>query len=310
MRVAVTGASGFIGRYLVPALAAGGHEVVALGREAGGLAPLQGDGVTVRATDYDAGDLADVLKGVDAVVHLAGRRSQRDDDPLSFRPFAETNLNLLETLFFAARDVGASRFVQASTIAAYSAANAIPYLETDNPVPLNPYGLSKLASEQLLTLWGGKTGVRTTSLRLAASYGYGERVSAVLMKFADAAWRRHTLTVRGNGRIGIDQIYVRDVVRAFVAALAPDAPGGVFNVGAGRVFSLLEMAEAVNAAFGNDGNLRIEDPQDGPAPAPHMSIEAARQGLGWKPEFSLERALRDFYETWRAAEARPNEDAR
>ena len=118
MRVAVTGASGFIGRYLVPALAAGGHEVVALGREAGGLAPLQGDGVTVRATDYDAGDLADVLKGVDAVVHLAGRRSQRDDDPLSFRPFAETNLNLLETLFFAARDVGASRFVQASTIAA------------------------------------------------------------------------------------------------------------------------------------------------------------------------------------------------
>ena len=152
--------------------------------------------------------------------------------------------------------------------------------------------------------------MRTTSLRLAASYGYGERVSAVLMKFADAAWRRHTLTVRGNGRIGIDQIYVRDVVRAFVAALAPDAPGGVFNIGAGRVFTLLEMAEAVNAAFGNDGDLRIEDPQDGPAPAPHMSIEAARQGLGWKPEFSLERALRDFYETWRAAEARPNEDAR
>ena len=309
MRVAVTGASGFIGRYLVPALAAGGHEVVALGREAGGLAPLQGDGVTVRATDYDAGDLADVLKGVDAVVHLAGRRSQRDDDPLSFRPFAETNLNLLETLFFAARDVGASRFVQASTIAAYSAANAIPYLETDNPVPLNPYGLSKLASEQLLTLWGGKTGVRTTSLRLAASYGYGERVSAVLMKFADAAWRRHTLTVRGNGRIGIDQIYVRDVVRAFVAALAPDAPGGAFNVGAGRVFTLLEMAETVNAAFGNDGNLRIEDPQDGPVPAPHMSIEAAHQGLGWTPEWPLERALRDFCETWRAAEARPNEEA-
>ncbi|MFT4953727.1 MAG: UDP-glucose 4-epimerase [Brevundimonas sp.] len=308
MRVAVTGASGFIGRYLVPALVAGEHEVVALGREAGGLAPLQGDGVTVRATDYGAGDLAYALKGVEAVVHLAGRRSQRDDDPLSFRPFAETNLNLLETLFFAARDAGVSRFVQASTIAVYSAANAVPYAETDLPVPLNPYGLSKLTSEQLLTLWGGKTGMRTNSLRLAASYGYGERISAVLMKFADAAWRRQTLTVRGNGRIGIDQIYVKDVVRAFAAALAPDAPGGAFNVGAGRVFTLLEMAEAVNAAFGNHGNLRIEDPQNGPAPAPHMSIEAARQGLGWKPEFSLGRALRDFCETWRAVEARPNEE--
>ena len=309
MRVAVTGASGFIGRYLVPALAAEGQEVVALGREAEGLAPLKGDGVTARATDYDADDLAGALKGVEAVVHLAGRRSQRDDDPLSFRPFAETNLNLLETLFFAARDAGVSRFLQASTIAVYSGANAAPYAEADIPIPLNPYGLSKLTSEQLLALWGGKTGVRMTSLRLAASYGYGERISAVLMKFADAAWRRQVLTVRGNGRIGIDQIYVRAVVRAFVAALAPDAPGGVFNVGAGRVFSLLEMAETVNAAFGNDGNLRIEDPQDGPAPAPHMSIEAARQGLGWTPEWPLERALRDFCETWRAAEARPNEEA-
>ena len=309
MRIAVTGASGFIGRYLVPALAAGGHEVVALGRDAEGLTPVAGEAVRVHATDYGAADLARALKGVNAVVHLAGRRSQRDDDPLSFRPFAETNLDLLETLFFAARDAGVATLVQASSIAVYSPANAAPYAETDLPVPLNPYGLSKLTSEQLLALWGGKTGLRTTSLRLAASYGYGERISAVLMKFADAAWRRQVLTVRGNGRIGIDQIYVRDVVRAFVAALAPDAPGGVFNVGAGRVFSLLEMAETVNAAFGNDGNLRIEDPQDGPAPAPHMSIEAARQALGWEPRWPLERALRDFFETWRASDARPNGNA-
>jgi UDP-glucose 4-epimerase len=309
MRIAVTGASGFIGRYLVPALAAEGHEVVALGRDAEGLTPLVGEGVRVRATDYGAADLAEALKGVNAVVHLAGRRSRRDDDPLAFRPFAETNLDLLETLFFAARDAGVSSIVQASSIAVYSGANAAPYVETDTPVPLNPYGLSKLTSEQLLTLWGGKTGVRTTSLRLAASYGHGERISAVLMKFADAAWRRQTLTVRGNGRIGIDQIYVRDVVQAFAAALAPHAPGGVFNVGAGRVFTLLEMAEAVNVAFGNDGNLRIEDPRDGPAPAPHMRIEAARLGLGWEPRWPLDRALRDFYETRRATQARPNGNA-
>ncbi|MFN3816873.1 NAD-dependent epimerase/dehydratase family protein [Brevundimonas sp.] len=309
MRVAVTGASGFIGRYLLPALVGEGHEVVALGRDADGLRPLQGDGVDVRATDYGAGDLAEALKGAEAVVHLAGRRSQREDDPLSFRPFAETNLDLLETLFFAARDAGAASFVQASSIAVYSGANAVPYTEAQTPVPLNPYGLSKLTSEHLLTLWGGKTGVRTTSLRLAASYGYGERISAVLMRFADAAWRGQPLIIRGNGRIGIDQIYVRDVVRAFVAALAPDAPGGVFNVGAGRVFTLLEMAEAVNLAFGNDGNLRIEDPQDGPVPAPHMSIEAARPGLGWEPRWPLARALSDFCETWRAAETRPNGNA-
>ncbi|MFN4297175.1 MAG: NAD-dependent epimerase/dehydratase family protein [Brevundimonas sp.] len=309
MRIAVTGASGFIGRYLVPALVEAGHAVVALGRDAEGLTALAGEGVRTHATDYSAEDLAGALKGVEAVVHLAGRRSQRDDDPLTFRPFAETNLDLLETLFFASRDAGVSSLVQASSIAVYSGANAVPYAESDLPVPLNPYGLSKLTSEQLLTLWGGKTGVRTTSLRLAASFGYGERVSAVLMKFADAAWRGETLTVRGNGRIGVDQIYVRDVVRAFVAALGPDAPAGVFNVGAGRVFTLMEMAEAVNVAFGNDGNLRIEDPRDGPAPAPCMRIEAARLGLGWEPRWPLDRALRDFYETRRNTESRPNGNA-
>lgn len=306
MKIAVTGASGFIGRYLVPALAAEGHEVLALGREAEGLRPLVRDGVRTHATDYGAEDLARALKGVEAVVHLAGRRSQRDDDPLSFRPFARTNLDLLETLFFAAQSAGAARFVHASTIAVYSGANAVPYAETQAPVPLNPYGLSKLTSEQLLTLWGAKTGVRATSLRLAASYGFGERISAVLMKFADLAWRGQTLTVRGNGRIAIDQIYVRDVVRAFVASLAPEAPEGAFNIGAGRAFTLLEMAEAVNSAFGNEGALQVEDPQEGPAPAPHMSIESARLGLGWRPRWPLDRALSDFYETWRAAEARPN----
>lgn len=305
MKVAVTGATGFIGRYLVSALAAAGWEVVALGRDPALLRTLEAPGIRTFATGY-GDDLGEALDGAQAVVHLAGRRSQRTDDPLSFKPFAAVNLELLESLFFAARDAGVSTFVLASTIAVYSGANTVPYTETQTPAPLNPYGLSKLTGEQLLALWGGACGMRTVSLRLAASFGYGERPSAVLMRFAAEAWARRPLIVRGNGRTGIDQIYVRDVVRAFEASLSRDAPGGIFNIGAGRVFTLLEMAETVNAAFGNVGNLRIEDPQEGDAPQPYMSIEAARDRLGWSPQWSLEGALDDFYKTWREAESRPD----
>lgn len=306
MKVAVTGATGFIGRYLVRALADAGWEVIALGRDADRLRTLEAPGVRSFPTGYGE-DLAAALEGAEAVIHLAGRRSQRSDDPLSFKLFSVSNLELLETLVFAARDAGVSTFVLASTIAVYSVANTVPFAETETPVPLNPYGLSKLAGEQLLSLWGRELGMRTTSLRLAASFGYGERVSAVLMRFATEARAGQTLTVRGNGRTGIDQIYVRDVVRAFEACLSRKAPGGVFNIGAGRVFTLLEMAEAVNEAFGNVGNLRVEDPRGGDAPRPYMSIEAARRHLGWSPQWPLERALRDFCQTWRAAEPRPEE---
>lgn len=306
MRVAVTGAAGFIGRNLIPALKEAGHDVIAIGREAVGLKPLAETGVNCEATDYSVEGLGRILNGVDSVIHLAGRRSERSDTPLSFEAFTHPNISVLDNLLQAASASGVDHLIFASTIAVYSPENALPYREDERVFGLNPYGLSKVTGEGLLDLWARSGKMRATSLRLAAGFGHGERSSAVLMRFIDQATRGEPLIVRGNRNIGVDQLYIRDTVGAFMAALDSNASQGSFNIGAGRAYTLGEMATAVDAAFGGGPGVIFEDKPEAGAPAPYMSIEAAAAGLGWRPKWPLRTALADFHDTWRAT-VTPNE---
>lgn len=308
MKIAITGATGFIGRHLAPALREVGHDVLGLGRDRLALERLGASGVQGEMTDYSPDDLERLLAGVDAVAHLAGRRSSREDDPLAARPFLEANVGLLDSLMAASRTCGVGRVVLASTIAVYSPSSPVPYREDETVLSLNPYGLSKATAEGLLDIWGRRGDIRTSALRLAAGFGHGERVSAVLMRFIDNASRGEPLVVRGNRNIGVDQIYIRDIVGAFMAALEPDAPQGRFNIGAGRAYTLGEMALAVDAAFGGRSGVRFEDDPTSDATAPYMNIEAASQSLGWRPQWPLERALTDLHDTWRASATPSNRD--
>ena len=143
--VAVTGASGFIGGYLVEALAAAERMPISLGR--GGRGP---QGAAHRRTDYSRESLCEALSCVDALVHLAGRRMTREDDPTDPSPFFEPNVLVVKNLVEAAREVGVSRIVFASTIAVYTPTGDAPYREDACPRPLNAYGLSKLMAEHFL----------------------------------------------------------------------------------------------------------------------------------------------------------------
>ncbi|TFW13550.1 NAD(P)-dependent oxidoreductase [Brevundimonas intermedia] len=299
MKVVITGASGFIGRYLATALRGQGNTVVGVGRSEAVALSGSTDLLQVH-TDYSLPHLESLLAQVDVVIHLAGRRSQRSDHLLSITPFVEPNLSLLERLLDASASARVKKFVFASTIAAYSQANAVPYQESDKVSGLNPYGWSKIAGEGLVDLWGRSGHMQTTSLRLAAGFGYGERLSAVLMRFIDQASRKEPLIVRGNRHVGVDQLYVKDIVGAFMAAIAPNARNGLFNIGSGRAYRLEEMALAVANAF-PDVEVRFEDDPAVGAAGPYMDTTAASTGLGWCIEWPLEKALADVYDTWCAA---------
>jgi UDP-glucose 4-epimerase len=297
MKIAVTGASGFIGRYLVEALSAGGHEIVAVGR-AGSAGGDTADGrVTVRETDYSEESLKAVLEGADAVVHLAGRRMTREDEPNRLAPFVEPNVLATENLMRTAkaRDIG--NVVIASTIAVYSARNEAPYRETEVPQPLNAYGLSKLMAEQYASLYARDARIRLTNLRFAAVYGHGEKGTPALMRFVNEASAGRTLTLQGNRLISVDQLYVRDAVGAIVAALGQKNPGGTFNIGCGDAYTVVDMAETVNSIFGNAGDLVTEGSHEAPVRKNRMDIAHAASVLDWRPIYGLAEGLSDFLAT-------------
>lgn len=290
-RVAVTGASGFIGRYLMDDLRRAGYEPVSVGRGS------QSD----RQTDYSLASLTAALEGVAAVVHLAGRTVLRQDDALDLEPYWEPNVSAVGSLAKAAKAAGVTRVVFASSRSVYSGFSVEMYKEGSVVYPANAYGLSKLTAESYLEMLTRGTPVSALSLRLAAVYGYGERGTPAIMKFINQALARDTLVLTGNPTYAIDQLYVRDATAALVAALRASDVRGVYNVGGGRAWRVHEIAELVNEVFGNDGNMRYEtDTWEALTPA-CMDISRVRTELGWSPAYELRSGLEDFKATRGAA---------
>jgi nucleoside-diphosphate-sugar epimerase len=285
-RIAVTGASGFIGGYLCDDLAASGFVPVRIGRGAG----------ADRQTDYSLDSLKSALSGCAAVVHLAGRRMTREDAPMDPGPFFEPNVLATGLLARAALAEGLGRLVFASTIAVYSSATPSPYRESGPTHPVNAYALSKLAAESYLEmLCRAKVAPPALSLRFAAVYGHGEKGTPALMKFVNQAEAGQTITLSGNPDYTIDQIYVRDATAAIMAALhAPQHLTGSVNIGGGTAWTVGQIARTANAVFGNDGNLDDSAATPGPAHQAVMDIGLARQALGWAPKFDLASGMADL----------------
>jgi nucleoside-diphosphate-sugar epimerase len=304
--IAVTGASGFIGRYLCADLAAAGYGVLRLGRGAGMDQEID------RQTDYSRASLTDALAGAAAVIHLAGRRMTRADDPRALAPFWGPNVAVMGDLVAAAAATGVRKIILASTIAVYGPASGIPYREGAATHPPNAYGLSKLMAEAHLEMQARLSDIAALSLRLTAVYGQGEKGTPALMTFVNRARAGQPLVITGNPAHGIDELYIRDATAALRAALRSDLAAGVINIGSGRAVTIEEIAHTVAEVFG-PVPVRLEpresDPQQtgpqqtGPVPQPFLDIARAQALMGWRPTYDLRQGLMDFRKTAEAAEA-------
>ncbi len=291
--IAVTGASGFLGRYLCPALEQAGYQVLRLGRGAAS-SPKE------RQTDYSGPSLCAALEGADAVINLAGARMTRETPPMDLDLFWPSNVTLISNLVSAAKQLGITRIVQASTIAIYAPPSGLPYRENAPSHPINAYALSKEVAEHYLAMLTRGPEVSSISLRFAAIYGFGEKDTPALMKFVKQASNKETLVLSGNPDYRIDQLYVRDAVAACVSALGSDATGA-FNIGGGSAWSIGEIAETVNDVFENKGNIRYEAERDVAMPHTVMALDKAKNKLNWQPTYDLRSGLEDFRKTRLAA---------
>ena len=299
-RIAITGAGGFIGRNLVRRLLSDGHRVVAIGRSQSSLAAVASDAEQF-VTDYSIDSVTEGLSGCEAVVHLAGRRSVRGEDMELMADFGYAGLNLLDGILRASLTLGIGKIVQASSIAVYSPKNRQPYSESEAAAPASNYGMAKLFCEQYAEWWSLRHGASVVSLRFAAVYGAGEKLTPALMSISDRAFNGRPITVSDGGLHTIDELYVSDAVEAVCCALESTV-SGVFNVGAGRAATVREIAETANEVFANAGGLKIEPAMEGRTAnlANCMSIQKAQTVLGWTPNVSLADGMTAMRDAWRS----------
>jgi len=290
-KIAVTGASGFIGRHLVSSLLDGGVEVLCLGRSLETLEICDARAQKY-ATDFSAQSLSDITAGYDGLIHLAGRRATREDGPDHIAPFTNTAIPMIDSLMTAACKNQISRVVTASSIAVYNTQNTAPYSEDTIPLPANHYGLSKLCAEYAADSWGRRNNISVAHARIAACYGHGEKGTPALMSFVNKARNKQQIKLTDGGRYQIDEIYVMDVVRALQIMIRSEA-SGAFNIGSGTGFSIRQIAETANEVFANPTPILIEpESEEGRGGHNrHMSIEKAHKKLSWAPIFSLKSGL-------------------
>ncbi len=297
--VLVTGAAGFIGSHVVERLLGLGRAVIGVDAltdyyprelKLENLSAFEANG-SFRLVEGDLLelDLPALLREAGSVVHLAaepGVRASWENFPTYLKRNVEATHRLLEALL----ESDVEHLVFASSSSVYGSAEHGPLSEDARRRPASPYGLSKLAAEELVALYGREKAVPATTLRYFTVYGPRQRPEMALTSFISAAAKGRQITVFGDGEQVREMTYVSDVVDATVAALeAP--PGGVYNVGGGNRATVNEMIRAVGAALGT-GVEKVHAPRiAGEARTTWADLTRTTRDLGFKPRVSLKEGI-------------------
>ncbi len=298
-RLLVTGAAGFIG-YAVTRLAHNeGFQVTALDSRLGGLYPsaekesrwesLHGlEGIRfldddLRTIDWENQDLE-----FDYVINLAampGLRLSWEDYEL----YRSCNLDAVERLARASIKWPVKKFIQISTSSVYGK-NAVGD-ETQPTRPTSPYGVTKLAAENLLFSYSDSFQIPLTVLRYFSVYGPGQRPDMAYRKFIESALLGDPLTVYGDGTQSRTNTYVSDVARVTVNSLAAAKEGEIYNICGNEERSVVEAVQLIKNLTGSTSPLVFEPRVRGDQERTAGDNSKARDHLLFESSLSLEEGL-------------------
>lgn len=296
-RVLVTGGAGFIGSHIAEALLARGDEVVVVDDFSSGFEANLPEGARLVRGDLAELDLARAaVEGCEQVVHCAAQPSviKSVEDPITSN---RANLGTATSLLVAAHEAGVRRIVYSGSSAVYGDRVEGAAQEGARENPVSPYGMNKLAAEQLFRMAPELYDVDTVCLRYFNVFGPRQDPSSpysgVISIFVIKALAGEPPLIHGDGRQSRDFTYVSDVVAANLAALDVERGAGqVINVGGGAGASLLEVWEAIREACGRPEIQPEHDaPRLGDIRHSRAEIEVARSLLGFSTQVSLADGL-------------------
>lgn len=313
MKLLLTGGAGFIGSFLTRDLVERGHDVVTVDSFISYVSPLRRnylpylefrfdavipDAVeSVRADTRNRAEMGRVLRREepDVVVHLAGLPIATVADEHTEEAITSQvggTVNVLE----AVRDADVRRLVYGSSSMVYGDFEYAPIDEGHPTVPLNVYGGAKYAGEVLTETYARRFGFQHVIVRPSAVYGPTDANRRVTQVFVERALDGEPIELHGGGEQRLDFTYVEDAAQGIaLAATAPAAAAGVYNVTRGEGRSIRELAEVVTAHAPTE--VVETEPQDIDRPERGaLDITAARSDLGYDPEYALEDAIPEYVE--------------
>ena len=308
MKCVVTGCAGFIGSHLAERLLRDGHTVVGIDcftdyypravKESNFAGFRDHPQFRFHERDLANGDLAAVVDGAEYIFHLAAMpgltRSWID-----FDIYARCNLTATHRLLESLKGLKSlKKFVYASTSSVYG-----KYASGDESLPTkpsSPYGITKLAGEQLARVYLDEFDVPTTVLRFFSVYGPRQRPEMGYHLFIKWILEGTPIQLTGDGLQVRGNTYIDDCVDAVIQTGLKAMPGETFNLGGGEITTIIDVIRTIERLAGKPAKIERRPPRTGDQLATGADVTKLWRHLGWKPCTTLEAGLMKQIEWQRA----------
>ncbi len=299
MKVLVTGAAGFIGSALVRELSSRGINTVALDGLLGGLYPSDEKayrwsqisdlpGVSQFQLDLRSDNLSQLPTDITHVINEAAMPGLG----LSwseFELYSSCNLNAVSRLIEQSQNWELAKFIQISTSSVYGR-EAVGN-EQIPTAAISPYGVTKLAAENLALAHWRDSGLPVTILRYFSVYGPGQRPDMAYRKFINNALKDEEIKILGDGSQSRSNTYIDDCVSATISALNLGRDGEVYNISGIRERSLNEALQIIGNFVDRPLRLNYLPEARGDQHRTAGDCSKAQEELGFSHSLSLEEGL-------------------
>ncbi|HPQ40858.1 MAG TPA: GDP-mannose 4,6-dehydratase [bacterium] len=307
MNLVITGVAGFIGSHLAQRALEDGHEVTGIDCftdyyprlfKERNLSVIRTDPrFSLIEKDLLNLDLDTVFAGKDVIYHLAAQAGVRASWGEQFKIYTDYNVLGTQRVLESALRTGVGRVVYASSSSVYGDVTDFPMTEATAPRPVSPYGVTKLAGENLCVLYSTNFGLSTVSLRYFTVYGPRQRPDMAFHKFIKAILQNRHPEIYGNGEQTRDFTFVRDAVAAtYTAGFARDVSGQVYNIGGGSRVSVNTVFDLLRKLLHRDIQPKRTDVQKGDVRHTAADTTRAARDLGYSPRMTLENGLAEEIE--------------
>ncbi len=303
MKSIVTGCAGFIGSHLTDKLLSLGHEVTGIDcftdyysrkqKEENISEIIKDRNFSFMEEDLLEIDLEEIIDSADYLFHQAAQAGVRYSWGNSFDVYTRNNILATQKILEACKGSGLKKLIYASSSSVYGDTTELPMKEDSVLKPVSPYGVSKLAAENLCYLYSKNYNVPCISLRYFTVYGPRQRPDMAFHMFIKAVLENKEFEVFGDGEQTRDYTFISDAVDANIKAMESEIDdASVFNIGGGSRKTLNEVIKVIEGTAGKKARIKYIEKQKGDMRHTYADISKARDKLKYAPKVSLEEGLK------------------